>query len=355
MNEGKEMQDPKICQQMEPLRILYACDELSEAERAAVEEHARQCPACAAGLAREIRLREAVRGTEQTADQLDRSDLLLARCRSELAEKLDDEGDREVRGGWLAALAAANRRRWLWQSFVYHPAMSAAVLVVVGVILGTVTPRLYREMILPSSIVPAMTVSAAPRLSDQELQTMGVAGINWLPDSSAGAPRVEVQLMAEKPMVLEGNPDDTDVKRVLTYVLQNGQRFDPGVRLDSLEVLRTRTSDGQVRRALCLAARNDRNPGVRLKALEALRGSEQDALVLQTLLEALRKDSNCGVRIEAINSLLAALRATGDKHPALEDPALVNVLRDRVKNDPNHYVRLQSAAAIRQLGPSQPY
>jgi HEAT repeat protein len=89
---------------------------------------------------------------------------------------------------------------------------------------------------------------------------------------------------------------------------------------------------------------------VRLRALEALRGFEQDDNVRQTLLDALLEDSNPGVRVEAIN----ALRGLAEKG-TLDDPRLVNVLRDRMQRDPNNYIRMQSAAAIRQLGPRGVY
>src|ERR1019366_2437975 len=107
-------------------------------------------------------------------------------------------------------------------------------------------------------------------------------------------------------------------------------------------------SDPDVRRAICTAARTDHNPGVRMKALETLQGLGQDALVQQTLIEALQNDSNSGVRVEAINLLVNALRADGQ--PGSADPRILSVLRDRLRNDPNNYIRLQSAAALRQLG-----
>jgi hypothetical protein len=34
----------------------------------------------------------------------------------------------------------------------------------------------------------------------------------------------------------------------------------------------------------------------------------------------------------------------------VSDDHMVSVLRDRMQNDPNTYIRLQSAAAIRDLG-----
>ncbi len=340
-------EEKKTCAKVERLLVLYACDELDAGERAAIEEHARQCPGCAAELARELRLGQAIAATERVAGPSE----LLAQCRSELEEAMDDLGASRARPSWLHAIRP---QRWFVPWFAGHPALSAAVLVLLGVIAGLGLPQWYRSQTAQPFGRPAVTVSAS-RLSEQDLQTMGIAGINLIPDSSSGPPSVELHLTAEKPVVVQGNLDDTDVKRVLTYVVVNGQRFDPGVRLDSVDVLRTRSGDRDVRQALCAAARKDGNPGVRLRALEALRGFEQDDAVRQTLREALANDSNPGVRVEAINSLQGALRTMAERGAVRGDQRLVEVLRDRMQRDPNNYVRLQSAAAIRQLGPRQLY
>ncbi len=154
-----------------------------------------------------------------------------------------------------------------------------------------------------------MTVSASPKFTDQQLQSAGSAHVAWVTPSGSRTPTVQVQLMSQTPMNIVGAPDDADVERALTFVLENSQRFDPDARLDSLDVLRTRAADPDVRRSLCAAARLDHNPGVRMKALEALQGFEQDPAVRQTLLDALQSDDNSGVRVEAINLLVSALQS----------------------------------------------
>ncbi len=339
-------QEPMTCQDFERLLVLYVWDELAGGERASVEEHIQHCAGCAALLVRESEVQSALAQGERPADKFDPADLLLSQCRSELGEALDAAAEPRARWGWLAALRPAN---WLIPSFARHPLWSAALLVLLGVALGTGLPPWYRSRMMQPAGTP-LKVFASPRISEQDLQSMGIAGINWVPDGGSGSPRVELHLTAEKPLVVQGSVDDMDVKRVLTFVVQNGQRFDSGVRLDSVEVLRTRSGDGDVRRALCAAARKDSNPGVRLKALEALRGFEQDEIVRRALLDALLSDSNPGVRVEAIN----ALRALAEKG-TLDDQRLVSVLRDRMQRDPNNYIRMQSAAAIRQLGPREVY
>src|SRR5208337_860459 len=133
----------------------------------------------------------------------------------------------------------------------------------------------------------AVNVRPESRLTEDQLAKMVVAGVNLTPSMGSGTQNVRLQLSAEQPVVLTGNLDDTDVRQVLTYVVENGERFDSGVRLDCLEVLKLRAKDVLVRGALLTAARKDRNPAVRLKALESLRDSASDRMVRETLLESL--------------------------------------------------------------------
>ncbi len=164
--------------------------------------------------------------------------------------------------------------------------------------------------------------------------------------------------------MLSGSVDDTDVRRVLTYVVANGERFDPGVRLDCLDALKSRSGDKEVRHALLAAARKDHNAAVRMKALEALRDSPGDDSVRDMLLDALEHDANPGVRVEAVNLLVRSLEGAdlSGSEPGVDasqippDPSVDRVIRaleGLQHRDPNAYVRLRSAAALRQIGPRE--
>jgi len=155
----------------------------------------------------------------------------------------------------------------------------------------------------------------------------------------------------------------------LTYVVENGDQTDAGVRLDCLEALRARNADLDVRRALLFAARKDQNSAVRMKALESLRDAVADTAVRETLIDSLEHDANPGVRVEAVNLLVRSLEpgapdAADNAARALapegfERPLdssmehVVRTLQDLERNDPNRYVRLRSAAALRQIGPRE--
>jgi HEAT repeat protein len=144
---------------------------------------------------------------------------------------------------------------------------------------------------------------------------------------------------------------------VLTYIVENGRQFDPGVRLDCLDALRMRAADAGVQRTLVAAARKDQNPAVRLKALEALQKVAGDQGIREVFVDALMDDPNPGVRVEAVNSLVRSIAGHVPEAPAglldPEDQRMLRVLEQLTRKDPNNYVRLQSASALRQLAPRE--
>ena len=344
------------CEEMESLALLRACDELDAATRAALDAHAAQCPTCASIISREARLQAAIASLDQPADSLDRSGLLLAQCRSELAETLDDRQARANRSAWLSMFSPIAWWGALRHTLIYHPAMSMTVLVVAGFLAGVAGQRF--RVVPPQIAAPGVPVAAtsateppsaiAPsRVTDEQLRRVDSAHVAWVSPAGSGTPTVQVQLMSPTPMNIIGAPDDADVQRALTFLLENGQRFDPDVRLDSLDVLRMNAADPDVRRTLCAAARLDRDPSVRIKALEALQGFEQDSAVRDALLDALESDANSNVRAEAIHLLRGALQS--EDAAGAQDAQMLEVLRDRLRNDPSPTIRQHSAAALRDL------
>jgi len=346
------------CTDVAPLLLFYVCEELSEFERGAVEAHLGGCANCAAALGREKKLQEYVAANEQPAEQLDPGGLLLSRCRSELEEALDDlEAAEKTSRGLPTALRGLHPFAWVPRQLAAHPAWGTALLIFSGAALGVMAPQWYQgyQAQMAKRTRPAVVrVSATPRLTEQDLANMDVAGISLTPSPNGnGSGTIEMRLTAEKPVVFEGSLDDSEVRRVLTYVVQNSQKFDEGVRLDCLDALRTHSSDSDVRKALCLAVRKDRNPAVRLRALEALQGTPLDATVRETMLEALLNDTNPGVRVEAINALVSSLQQGQEAQSGGDVQHVARVLQELVRKDPNHYVRIQCATALRQLGPRE--
>ena len=359
------------CAEVAPLLVFLCCDEVNAEERTAMEAHLAGCAECSALLTEEEALHESISVLPQGADELDCSGKLLAQCRSELAESLDE----------LNAPAVAEQEKWQPFGFVrrwmaLRPGWSAAGLLAAGAILGV---QLLQWLPTNDSNLnfKAMNVSAAPRLSDEQLAKMAVARINFAPGVDEVPGTVQVQLQAEQPVTLSGSLDDNDVRRVLTYVVTKSDRFDAGLRLDCLDALKARVrEDSEIREAMVEAARRDHNPAVRMKALESLRDVAGEEDVREALLDALNSDANPGVRVEAVNLLVRSLEVGSAMNapnapdgPDSETPMIapvapamavagndaavrrvVRALEDLQQHDPNRYVRLRSAAALRQIG-----
>jgi len=333
------------CSNYEDRAILYAAGELSGDDSAAVEAHAQKCANCAAILSREIGLRKTLAARVQPADTLDRSDLLLARCRSELFETLDDAAAQPKRS-WTSLAP------WRWlgafrQTVVFRPGWSAAALLLVGALAGTAARELYRQVALPVGS-PVITVSAPAPITEQELETIGRDGVRLEPQTGTLIPKVELQVRSPQPRVVQGTPDDAEIRHVLAYVVGHGGQFDDSLRLQSIDALRPAADDPQVREAMSEALRHDPNPAVRLRAIEALRDAGSAADVQSAILGALSDDDNSGVRIQALNSLLERMRSREFSRVPLDNRA-VSILRDRMNNDSNSYIRSRSADALGQL------
>ncbi len=350
------------CKETGPLLVFYACGETNAQETTLIETHLASCVACAAQLAEERGLHESLMEALQASEQLDTGGILLSQCRSELAEALDDLSAPPLRERWQPL-------GWLRRWMALRPVLSGASLLLFGAALGTQLLPWVSARLDSNSNGPKMSVSPAARFTDDQLSKMAVAGINFSPTADGAPGTLQVHVRTEEPLVLSGNVDDPDLRRVLTYVVENGDQTDAGVRLDCLEALRARNADLDVRRALLFAARKDQNPAVRMKALESLRDAITDKAVRETLIDALEHDANPGVRVEAVNLLVRSIEpgapdSSETPQPALApdsvdrtlDPSMEHVVRtlqDLQRNDPNRYVRLRSAAALRQISPRE--
>jgi hypothetical protein len=366
------------CAEIAAMLVFYACDEVNEQERQQIEEHLAECDLCTRQLGGERELWEAI-GAVPPTGEIDSADVLLSQCRSELAEKLDDLSSAVASQEHWQLFGWA--RRWM----ALRPAWSGAMLVFFGVLLGAEVVPWLQSGVPGNNNGRVVNVMASQKLTDEQLSKMAVAGINLSPWPNAAPGTVQLQLRAEQPMVLSGNADDQEMRRVLTYVVENGERFDAGIRLDCLDALKAQARDLQVRGALLTAARKDQNPAVRMKALEALRDSAADDAVREALLDALTHDANPGVRVEVVNMLVhsleqelgdnsmpslanvpdnaddmtdeaAAIAPPSEPETPAADPSVGKVIRtlqELRKRDPNRYVRLRSAAALRQIGPRE--
>jgi hypothetical protein len=133
-----------------------------------------------------------------------------------------------------------------------------------------------------------------------------------------------------------GRLNEEKIQRLLLAGVR--EENNPGVRVESVGMLKDCVQSSPVRAALLDAVLHDRNAGVRLKALEGLKAFAGEAAVRQTLAQVLLHDDNPGVRIETIDVLTSH-----------RDDAMVGILQDVFQKEDNHYVRTRVQNALQEM------
>lgn len=151
---------------------------------------------------------------------------------------------------------------------------------------------------------------------------------------------VHITLNAERHVTVEGSIDDPHIQRLLVNAMKGYQN--PGIRRDTLDALRLRPDNPSVRQALLYEVSHDPNAGVRLEALRTTEKMDWGADLQQTLVDTVEHEKNPGVRFAAIDML--SNHALKDK-----DTALLPTLQKLSASDPDNYVRLKCAVAMRSL------
>ncbi len=295
---------------------LYVYNELDELERVEFEQHLQRCAACAAEVEQERRLHR----TLDARERLEPNPNLLASCRIQLTETLEKE---RQRFGWAPvweALRMLVRPR-------FQPALAVLALLLVGFTAGWVASSHRVPVPVLDRVAPA-----------DEYNIANISSIHAINSDAKG--NLEIVFDTTRRRVLHGSAEDPKVEQLLLYAARNYSN--PGIRLDSIGLLKDRAADEEIRGALIAALRADLNAGVRLKALESLKAFSADAQVKQALLDALRADDNPGVRIQAIDQL-----------GKLRDQSTVPLLQRLAASDPNNYVRMRSVSALRDLNASE--
>jgi len=288
---------------------LYLYGELSAEVEENVEAHLEGCPSCAKELAVQ---REFARGLNE--HELQPSLDLLVECRRSLAAEL---GNQE----------AAPQRKWLaavWDRVFGFPVNNFRI------------PAGAMAMFALGWFA-ARTPQFLPGLGGGANQAGLVSTVRSIEPDRAG--RIVITVEDAQRREVSGSLEDGKIRELLLTGLH--EESNPGVRVESVSVLKDLASSEDVRVALLDALQHDPNPGVRLKAIEGLHEFSYDRQVRQTLTGVLMSDSNPGVRIQAIDLLTS-------RH----DDSIVGVLQSLVHKDDNDYVRLRCVRALQDMNAS---
>ncbi len=294
---------------------LFLYGELSIEEEQAFQDHLEACVACRKAFEEEKAIHELLDRREESP-----SAALLARCRRDLNLRL--EAARQRPSGWkgwfrnpLPALRIA-------------PAFARPVGAVALVAVGFFAARW-------TAPAPAPLPERAPQAAD--LFDPAVARVRYVQPQPSGEVRVVVEETRQR--LLTGDPADERIHRLLLAAAR--ESADPGLRAESMDILRTRPASSELRSALIYALQHDPNPGVRLKAVDALKSYAGEPEVRGALAKVLLADDNPGVRTQAIDLLV--------QH---KEDAIVGVLQEVVQRESNSYIRLRCQRALQEMNAS---
>lgn len=296
------------CDDARQLLLLAGYGELSFEEEEALELHLAACPGCQAARAENESLESLLAKAE-----LDPPPGLLARCRRDLAVRIGEE--------------SAPRRRFslahLWDRWVIHPPMwlrpvGALAMLAAGFFAARVVPE--------SPMLARLTGGSAPLAS--------VARVRLV--NAAGSGQVRVQYDEIRQRELTGSLQNEQIRSMLISAAADPS--DPGLRVDTMDLLKNHGESDEVRQVLLQALRTDPNSGVRLKALDGLKAYAREPETRQALAEVVQRDDNPGVRVQAIDLLLQN-----------RQPEVVGLLQELMRREENSYIRSRSQKALREM------
>lgn len=305
------------CELAQEKIALAAWGELPEDQRAQLESHLAECPACSDEM-------EAVEALTKAMSLLpveEPSPNLMARTRLKLEEALDAL----PRDSWLVRLT---QRFSMGMARLRSAPLAASILLISGVLAGGYGG--YRAGLHIHDTAQTALILKAANQHDTPSKIASVSSIVQDPNSK----NVLVKYNRLVPDSIQGSADDPQIRQLLLLGARN--RLNPHVRDNSVGLLadECRTgnlcADGPVRNALMVAMLYDKSPAVRMKALDGLQPYVQDDLsVRDAVLEALMNDSDARIRAEAIGLLV----------PVDADSSVRQVLHSVAMQDDNPHIR----------------
>lgn len=302
------------CDKFQRLLSLFLYDELTLEEENDLHEHMEGCEAC-----REAYVREQAMHRMLEEDEAEVPADLLMRCRSGLRRQ------------WQDGAATAGKRP-LWRRFwdfeipvsaaIWKPA-GAMALVAVGFVGARVIPAGNGG----DSFLQAFRASSSEPLT---------ARVRYINSDSQGGVQLVVDETRQR--VMKGRMEDESIRELILGATKDP---DPGVRVETVGILKDNAGSADVRQALLYALQNDTNVGVRVKALEGLKQFADDPDTRKALSHVLLSDDNAGVRTKAIDILTQNRERDS-----------VGVLQELMHKEDNSYIRQRCQRALRDMNAS---
>jgi hypothetical protein len=299
------------CDEAKKTMPLFLYGELSFEDEERLETHIDECADCRVELARNKAVFKSLDAAEVVPSQA-----LLDECRADLHLRLAHV-EPENAGFW-------NKLRDGFTVRFHFTGFAQAGGAVAMLILGFVAARM----------TPATLLGPWHAASVAEPVTSRVRYVE------PGAPgQVQIVVDETRQRVLSGRVDDQAIQRLLLTAAKDSS--DPGLRVESVDLLKNRSQSTEVRQALLYALQHDSNAGVRLKALDGLKDFAADPETRQALTQVLLKDNNPGVRTQVIDLLIQG-----------HNNAMVGVLQELMMKEDNGYIRMRCQKALHEMNAS---
>jgi anti-sigma factor RsiW len=278
------------CHEVQISTSLYLYGELDFAQEEEFERHLAECALCQRTLDREKIWHTALRSS---SDDVPLN--LLTDCRQDLHTA-------------LANVSAAEQPRWwtsIWQRVSFPTGSLRLAMASFIFFVGFAFAR-WTEHSVAEDNGRSGPLQTGPLL---DAGVLGPSSIRVRDVQSPDRDHIRIVIQQVRDGEVIGNMEDRQVRQLLLTASANSA--DPGVRIDSVEMLGRQVSgaagdlqDGSdIRDVLLNSAQHDTNAAVRLKALEGLRRFSNDAAAREALKLVLQNDENAGVRSEAIDIL----------------------------------------------------
>jgi hypothetical protein len=283
--------------------------ELSFEDEEAVHQHLDLCAVCRSEFDKTKAIHQAVDSAESEVPAE-----LLQNCRRNLRITVSslDNSSRTPNTSVFAQFREMVAIRW---AGAWKP-VAALSLVGIGFLGGQIAPRQARMAAGPDPVI---------------------SRVRYVQPDSSGNVRLVVDEVRQR--VLSGTPDDARIRNLLLTAAREAS--DPGVRVETMDLLKSQSQSDEVRDALLNALQTDTNAGVRLKALDALRSSAQQDETRRVLAQVLLTDENPGIRTQVIDILVQR-----------RERDMVGVLQEVMSREDNNYVRLKCQKVLHEMNAS---
>lgn len=303
------------CDEAARLLPLYLYGELDFDEEERLELHLDDCEPCRGEVNRQRKLNELLDGAGLRID-----DGMLTSARLEARARLRHE-PRMHESWWTRAGEMFSIR------FAPAPMLAQSLGAIALVALGFLGARV--------GPFGSFTRNGSSNVAD--VLDPGASRVRNVEPGDAG--RVQIVIEETHRHTLTGRVEDEPIRQWLMTATKDPA--DAGVRVESVELLKSQCGSADIRNVLLNVLQHDPNAGVRLKALDELKEFASDPETKQVLMRVLLADNNPGVRTQVVDLLV--------QH---REDRMVGVLQELLSHENNGYIRQRCERALHDMNAS---